>query len=78
MTSIRDLKSEPPRRKDPKNMAMREQGHMALYRADLCHYLSTRTPTCSGLSPPGQPSVNIIHPGLCAWICCDVNPSYSP
>ena len=39
---------------------------------------STRAPTCSGASPPGQPSRKISQSGAAARICLAVRPSYAP
>ena len=39
---------------------------------------STRSPTCSGASPPGHPSLKINQPGAISSICLGVSPSYLP
>ena len=43
---------------------MREQGHMALDRADLCNHPIDPSSNLLGAFPPGQPSVNTSRPGL--------------
>ena len=74
MTSRHRGKSKPPSRKDSENMTVREKGDMPYRCADSCNQPIGPRAACAGLSPPGQPSVKIIHPGACAWISSGVKP----
>ena len=61
MRSFRGSQSEPPRHKGSEHMAMREQGHMAIYGADLGNHTIDPSPNLLGAFPT-RATVGEHHP----------------